>query len=266
MYTKYLKNNKKLPVFYSTLPLDIKNFKDEFVLLFSSTSIFLFYKDYEKITCFKNYKSLVFKSSFLNEKYSKSYFEKKENQNLDLDIYPFLAFFNTDSINLTFEEMENILEKFYFIKDKLKYQREKYWPCLIKSTLYELLTKITNLYFEKLHNNRKYEFDVVEVKTYLEKSYFEEITISSLCDNFYVNRDKLQKSFKISFGHTPINYLNKIRIERAKVLLINTKLPITLIVEKVGFNSISNFNKKFKEEVGLNPSSYKKSHSIFQNR
>lgn len=263
MYTKYLKKNKSIPVFYTDSLVDTSTLTNEFVLIFSSTSIFLFYKDYEKITCFKNYKSLVFKSSFLNEKYSRSYFEKKENQNLDLDIYPFLAFLNTNSINLSFEEIELIHNKVKFIKDILEYQNVKYWPCLVKSNLYELLSKITSLYFDKLYNNRKCEFEVVEVKNYLDTCYFEDINIKSLSNRFLVNRDKLQKTFKESFNDSPIKYLNKVRIERAKVLLLNTKLPITHIIEKVGFNSISNFNKKFKEEVGLNPSSFKKAHSIF---
>ncbi len=259
MYTKYLKNNKKIPVVYSHLGINLNKLTDEFVLLFSSTSttIHLFYRNYDSIHRYKNYKSIIFKSNFLNEKYSNDYFEKKDNFHLDMDIYPFLIFFNVNLLKLDFEQNEEVLEKIYFIKDKLKYQREKYWPCLVKSSLYELLSKLTSFYFDKQYKYGKYEFDVVEVKKYMEKSYFEEINIKILCEKFFVNRDKLQKSFKNRFGETPINYLNKIRIKKAKVLLRESKLPISLIIEKIGFNSISNFNRKFKLEEHINPREYR---------
>ena len=58
-------------------------------------------------------------------------------------------------------------------------------------------------------------------------------------------------------GHTFVEYLNNLRIEKAIELLRNTNKNITDISHQVGFNSIANFNKKFKDYTGQTPRKFR---------
>lgn len=62
--------------------------------------------------------------------------------------------------------------------------------------------------------------------------------------------------FKAVTGQTPIAYLNRVRIENAKELLLKTSLPIAEIAERVGFADQNYFGRLFKRQVGLSPTEF----------
>ena len=60
--------------------------------------------------------------------------------------------------------------------------------------------------------------------------------------------------------HTGINftdYLSRVRIEKAKNLLLNPNLRVSEIAYEVGFQSLTHFNRVFKRVAGLAPSGYR---------
>jgi two-component system response regulator YesN len=64
---------------------------------------------------------------------------------------------------------------------------------------------------------------------------------------------RLSHLFKEQMGVTPIEYLTKIRIERAKKLLLTTDKKCCNIYYEVGYNGQSHFSRKFKEVTGMTP-------------
>ncbi len=64
--------------------------------------------------------------------------------------------------------------------------------------------------------------------------------------------------FKQSTGETPLQYINKCRIEKAKELLANQNFTITDVCLSVGFADPSHFAKVFRKYVGLTPKIYRK--------
>ena len=66
------------------------------------------------------------------------------------------------------------------------------------------------------------------------------------------------KLFRQYTGKTLIGYLNDLRLEKAKALLIHTDKPITEIATKVGFNNTSYFIKKFQLTNGASPGTFRK--------
>ena len=54
------------------------------------------------------------------------------------------------------------------------------------------------------------------------------------------------------------SYLLNIKMEYAKKLLIETKIPVALIASKVGYDNYSNFTQMFRKVVGVTPSDYRK--------
>ena len=61
-----------------------------------------------------------------------------------------------------------------------------------------------------------------------------------------------------SWGRSANEYINKIRLEKAIQLIVNTNMPFTEIAEKVGFATSSYFSTAFKQYTGETPTQYKK--------
>ena len=66
--------------------------------------------------------------------------------------------------------------------------------------------------------------------------------------------------FRAATGLTPLNYLNRIRIDKAKELLLNTSLSVAEISEITGFSSQNYFSRLFKKQVGQSPTQFLRSH------
>lgn len=93
--------------------------------------------------------------------------------------------------------------------------------------------------FIKSHSNEKLSLDEIAAQAGLSKFYF-------------------LREFKNITGYTPITYINKIRCENAKKMLLSGNYNIKEISEKTGFESFSYFSKKFKETEGCSPSEFMK--------
>jgi len=67
----------------------------------------------------------------------------------------------------------------------------------------------------------------------------------------------LLRVFQSAFGQTPHQYLNRCRIERAKFLLAETKLPVTTICLESGFTSLGSFSSLFTKICGMSPRTWR---------
>ena len=65
------------------------------------------------------------------------------------------------------------------------------------------------------------------------------------------------KMFKKAVGINFTDYLSRVRIEKAKNLLLNPNLRISEIAFEVGFQSLTHFNRVFKKIVGQSPTEYR---------
>ena len=74
------------------------------------------------------------------------------------------------------------------------------------------------------------------------------------------------KKFKSCFGCTPTDYVNNLRIERAKALLKTGELSISQIASELGFCETSHFSNFFKSKTGLSPAYYRHLNLTAQNK
>lgn len=104
-----------------------------------------------------------------------------------------------------------------------------------------------------------------EIKTicdYLEDNYMENITLNQLSSLTGLSKYYLLHSFTKQKGISPYNYLQTIRISKAKKLLEEGVSPIE-VAFKTGFTDQSHFTNFFKKLIGLTPKQYM---NIFTNR
>ena len=99
-----------------------------------------------------------------------------------------------------------------------------------------------------------------KLTTYIHQHLEARISLNDLANMACLSPDYLSKQFLEVMGVRPMDYVNRIRIERAQMLLVTTDLPIKQIAEKVGIASNSYFSTLFKKQTLNTPEEYKKMH------
>ncbi len=94
----------------------------------------------------------------------------------------------------------------------------------------------------------------------------EDVRINDIAKEIGINPSYLQRIFKQTNGQTMIEYLNTIRVERAKFMLSCTEDPIVDIAVSVGYNSRQHFSHVFTTITGVSPQEYRKSSLKHQKR
>jgi YesN/AraC family two-component response regulator len=92
---------------------------------------------------------------------------------------------------------------------------------------------------------------------YIHLHYSEDITLASIAQDFYFNKNYLSELFGKS-GASFTRLLHEIRIYHACSLLLTTDMQINDIGFQVGFNSTETFFRVFKKQRGVSPSEYRK--------
>ena len=116
-------------------------------------------------------------------------------------------------------------------------------------------------------------FSLAPAIEYCEKNYMNNITVDCLAEKCHLSTSYFGKIFKRTLRLSPLEYIHHIRIYKACVLLSSGNDSILDISVKIGFSSLSSFNRQFKAIRGLSPSEWRKkavserndkvSHTIF---
>ncbi|MBR2564196.1 MAG: helix-turn-helix transcriptional regulator [Paenibacillus sp.] len=96
---------------------------------------------------------------------------------------------------------------------------------------------------------------------YLDHHYGEDINLNLVADKLNLTPGYLSSIFKEKTNINFSEYLNNLRIERAKELLVNVDLRIQDIAAQVGYQNVNSFIRMFKRRYGLTPGEYRKRHA-----
>ena len=82
--------------------------------------------------------------------------------------------------------------------------------------------------------------------------------MEQVAEEFCLSMRNFIRRFKAATEQTPIEYLQNLRIERAKFLLESSQQAFDQITLQVGYDDGNSFRRLFKQRVGLTPSAYRK--------
>ncbi len=99
---------------------------------------------------------------------------------------------------------------------------------------------------------------VETVQTYINDHLSEDLNRSVLARTVFLNPDYLAKLFKEKTGQSLAAYVKNQRIERAKLLLTETDIPIGSIAQQIGYDNLSYFSSIFHDKTGLQPGEYRR--------
>lgn len=114
-------------------------------------------------------------------------------------------------------------------------------------------------YIQRLEGRKNLELKriIEQVVTKLQENYMNDISLESCSDEVGTNPYSLSKAFKQMVGINFIDYLTKLRMDKAKELLLYSDMKINDIAENVGYRH-SYFNRIFKKQMGVPPSQFRK--------
>ncbi len=98
---------------------------------------------------------------------------------------------------------------------------------------------------------------VASAKQFVQSHVEEAITLAQVVQHVHVSRFYFCKLFKKATGMTLTEYVARLRVEKAKTLLVDPSLRISEVVFAAGFGSIPRFNSVFKRYAGMAPTEYR---------
>lgn len=121
------------------------------------------------------------------------------------------------------------------------------------------LTGVMNSFMDSVFNyvDAKHANVIHKTIQHLRVHYAEKITLDSMAGLVYLSSAYFSRVFKRETGVTFNNYLNSVRVEKSKEMLLHENLRLTDIALMVGFEDQSYFTKVFKRVTGMAPLRYR---------
>lgn len=93
---------------------------------------------------------------------------------------------------------------------------------------------------------------------YIRTNYWQDFSVETLADECHLSLTHFRRVFQDIMQTNPLDYLNTTRIQEACTLLRMTEDSVLSISERVGFSSVSSFNRHFMAIMNVTPSDYRK--------
>ena len=254
-------------------------FEDKLFVLnvFLKDSMFYKNKDFKLE---KEFKQNYLNMAALNCENGESFY-KKDSQSKIVNIVikkdfidEYLSDSDDESLNEICETLNN-KPKFHFLGDffcdietlgsvnslfDLKFN-EKLERLYIQSIVYDLLYKGLDQLSKKQSAVQLGDIEkeyLFKVKNYIDYNYEKELVLKDLAKIAATNETKLQNNFKLLFKSTVFQYILKVRMNKAKELLLNNDYSISEIANLVGYKYQGNFTNVFYKHFNILPKELRK--------
>ncbi len=123
--------------------------------------------------------------------------------------------------------------------------------------LSKIMARFTDYVFNLAHV--KHVDIIYKAVNFVKQNYMRKITLEEVASHVYLSPSYFSKIFKKEVGCSFNTYLNKVRIEMSKRLLLDENIPLVDIASLAGYEDQSYFGKVFKKMTGLSPGKYRES-------
>ena len=115
-----------------------------------------------------------------------------------------------------------------------------------------------DLAHKKYHHCKESYHPIDQVKKYLDENYQKDISLHELSRMIHLEKSYLIRSFRKKFDCSPIDYLIRLRLNRARDLLLNTNMTVAEIAFDCGYHTPSFFIAQYKKHYHMTPSQSRK--------
>lgn len=125
---------------------------------------------------------------------------------------------------------------------------------LARSTDYRLLSSVKMQSFDD-------DAALVEINTvlnYITEHYRQPLSAEMMAEKVGMSLSKFSRFFRKATGNSFTDFVNRIRVNKACQLLMNTDQYVTNVCYNVGFNNVANFNRRFLQLKGVTPKEFRR--------
>ena len=103
--------------------------------------------------------------------------------------------------------------------------------------------------------------EILKAQEIIERNFSHKMSVDELSDKVNVNRRSFERRFKIATNNTPIEYIQRVRIEAAKRSFEDSRKNVSEVMFDVGYTDTKAFRDIFKRVTGLTPIEYRNKYS-----
>ncbi|WP_246729128.1 helix-turn-helix domain-containing protein [Rhizobium leguminosarum] len=93
---------------------------------------------------------------------------------------------------------------------------------------------------------------------YIHDNLADDLSLDDIASEAAMSRFHFVRAFTAALGTSPLQYVIRERMERAKVLLSTTRAPVAAVAIRVGYDDVSRFGRHFRRSTGLTPAAFRR--------
>jgi AraC-like DNA-binding protein len=137
---------------------------------------------------------------------------------------------------------------------------------VVSSRQYDAIIKLLSIFGEHisvvtnqilLQKQNKESPTIKRAKEYIQENQSEDLSLGQVAKAVNTSTFHFCKMFKKATGMNFTEYVSRVRVEKARNLLLNPNLRVSEIAYEVGFQSLTHFNRVFKKITGQSPTEYR---------
>ena len=108
-----------------------------------------------------------------------------------------------------------------------------------------------------IYNNKSIKLIMRKAAEYMQAHYHEQVTLNEVAEHTFVSTYYISRMFKREMGKNFVDFLNEIRMEKAKEMLKDVRFKTYEVAEKVGICDAHYFSRLFKKYAGITPTEFR---------
>lgn len=121
------------------------------------------------------------------------------------------------------------------------------------------IDRVQQSHFAIFHGQRTHNDELIlKAQAFIEASFGEPLSVEQLAEHTNMSKRNFIRRFKSATQNTPLEYLQRVKIESAKKALEKSEENITTLMYDAGYNDIKTFRNVFKKYTGLTPQDYRR--------
>jgi AraC-like DNA-binding protein/ligand-binding sensor protein len=165
-----------------------------------------------------------------------------------------------------FDRTAKLIEEWGIQIDKMRMKQAYFATRVVPPKQHDSVVKLLSIFAQHLsilsnqvivqHENAEPPV-ITRAKEYINEHQTEDLRLGQVARAVHTSTFYFCKMFKKVTGINFTDYLSRVRIEKAKNLLLNPNLRVSEIAFEVGFQSLTHFNRVFKKILGQSPTEYR---------
>ena len=135
--------------------------------------------------------------------------------------------------------------------------RQPGYLAMAQLKLAELLLLLSRSVTDAGHDAAHRGLTIEGLMVYVEENYSDDFSLADLARLCDLSAGYLSRAFRQTCGTPLFEYINRIRIQKACLLLKRSNMPVIEIAYAVGYNNLSFFNRYFRKLMRVSPSQYR---------